>query len=129
MGRNRINNPTDNTSFTEKDRLHSLHLLNESEKKGNKFSTVVLPILCAFVACVTPVLFIIMDWSHGVNLTLSRPLECKVLGDSLKRKTAEFNILKSNLKKYEYDKYRIDSVLLEQAIYDLSQEIQKRKCD
>jgi hypothetical protein len=78
---------------------------------------------------VTPVLFIIIDWSKGVKLTLSKPLECKTLSDSLKSKTAELNKLKSERNKYDYEKYRLDSVLLEQAMYDLSKEIQKSKCD
>jgi hypothetical protein len=64
-----------------------------------------------------------------VNLTISKPLECKVLGDSLKRKSAELSKLKIDGNKYDLDSYRIDSVKLEQAVYDLLQEIQKSKCD
>jgi hypothetical protein len=129
MDKNRINNSAAFKSFTNKDHLHSLNKLNESEKNGNKLNAVVLPVLFAFIACVTPVLFIIIDWSKGVKLTLSKPLECKMLCDSLKGKTAEFNKLKSDRNKYDYEKYRLDSVLLEQAMYDLSKEIQKSKCD
>jgi hypothetical protein len=129
MDRNQINNPTTNIGFANKDRPHSPHSSKKNDKKENKLKAVWLPVFFAFIACITPVLFVIIDWRHGVKLTLSKPLECKVLGDSLKRKTAELSSLKIDRNKKANDNYQVDSIKLEQAVYDLSQEIQKSKCD
>ena len=129
MDRNQINNPTTNTGYTYKDRPHPPHSSKENDNEENKLKAVGLPVFFAFIACITPVLFVIIDWKHNVKLTLSKPIECKVLGDSLRRKTAELNKLKVGRNKYDNDNYQIDSVKLEQAVYDLSQEIQKSKCD
>jgi hypothetical protein len=129
MDRNQINNPTTNTGYTYKDRSHSAYSSKKNDKGENKLKAVGLPVFFAFIACITPVLFVIIDWKHGVKMTLSKPLECKILGDSLRKKAAELSKLKIDGNKSDNDNFQIDSVKLEQAIYDLSQEIQKSKCD
>jgi hypothetical protein len=128
MDRNQTRNSGTKIS-KHRDRLHSLHLANETEKQKNKFKTVVLPILLAFTACMVPVLFVIADRSNNVSLTIPKPIECKILEDSLKRKKTELRKHKRELNKNDYEKFRLDSVLLEQTIYDLSKEIKKSKCD
>lgn len=128
MDRNQTQTPIVKTS-AHKNRIHSKHVAKEAEKQKNKFKSIVLPILLAFIACMVPVVFLIVGEANGVQLTKSKPFQCKMLGDSLIRTKAELQKLKRDQNKYNYEDFTFDSVKMEQKIYDLSKEIKKNKCD
>ncbi len=102
---------------------------NEKPKHNDKkFKTqyVIIPIVLAVITATTAV--VVAKINKPDNPVETKISNCTILIDSMKNKKTELNFFLINGDKKNYDKFVIDSIVLEQSIYDISQQIKNNKC-
>lgn len=100
----------------------------KTKQDGKKFRTqyVIIPIVLALITAITAI--VVANINKPDKTVETKNSNCSILIDSLQTKKAALNYLITKGDKKDYDKFVIDSIVLEQSVYDISQQIKNNKC-
>ena len=130
MGNNQININVSQSNVAQNNvgQTNSHQPDTKNENKKFRIKNIIIPVVVALIGAVAVLIASKMNQQTASERPAFNAIDCSALIDSLNKKNTELDLLITNGSKIDYNKYELDSVMLEQAIYKISQQIKNSPC-